>query len=185
MNRPRARQSGMTLIEILVAMSVLAVLSVLGYKAFSALLISRERLMETSSQWVELARLFRRVEYDLDRLPVSGTGASQNAFLRLDAAAGVQRLTLSVYSAASERERDRIVYQPGTDGLSWSSARAEARVYPLLGPDYRVRWRILLDDGRWVSAWPDREGDTGVPRALELQVAQQGIGAVTRLWSLP
>ncbi|UGA39341.1 prepilin-type N-terminal cleavage/methylation domain-containing protein [Chromobacterium haemolyticum] len=73
------RQGGMTLIEILVAMSLLAILSVLGYKAFGSLLISRERLMQTSEQWVDAARAFRRLEGDLTGqmpAPTQGQGPS-------------------------------------------------------------------------------------------------------------
>jgi general secretion pathway protein J len=174
----------MTLIELLVAISVLAVLSVMGYKAFSALLISRERLLQVSAQWIELARLFRRVELDLDQLPSSeALDRSPGKSLRLEGGSGAQRLALTVYSPQLASGRDILIYQSGNPGLSWSSLRAAGQNFPLLGADYDIGWRLRLDDGRWVEHWPDADG--GVPRLLELRVRQSGIGAVTRWWSLP
>jgi len=181
--RPAPRQSGMTLIELLVAMSVLAVLSVMGYKAFSALLISREHLMSTSTQWIALARAFRQIERDLGGLPLPDAERMTPSALRLDGEPAAQRLILTVFSAARASGRDILVYQQQSDGLSWSSLRAGGATEHVFGADYRIRWRILLDDGRWVMHWPDANG--GVPRALEMQVTQNSLGAVTRLWSLP
>ena len=182
MKRVAARQSGMTLIEILVAMCILAILSVLGYKAFSALLISRERLMETSASWVDLARLFRRIETDLDALPVPDGRERTSASLRLQDDAGAQRLMLSVFSPSRPDGKDVLVYQAGA-GLSWSSLRVPGERFDLLGAEYRIRWQVLLDDGRRVAVWPD--GSDNEARALEMRIDGPAIGAVTRLWSLP
>lgn len=183
MNHRWRCQSGMTLIEVLVAMSLLAILSVLGYKAFSNLLIARERLMETSTQWIDLARLFRRIERDLAGLEPSQVRVSFSPRLSLDQVSGKPRLTLPIYSALADDGRERIVYQQQAAGLVWSSTRVEGEFFPLLGAAYQVRWRVLLNDGRWVESWPDASGAQA--RALEMRVAQVGIGVVTRLWRLP
>ena len=181
--KPLERQSGMTLIELLVAMSVLAVLSVMGYKAFSALLIAREHLMRASTQWIDLARTFRQIGRDLGGLPLPDAEHLTPSALRLDGGPETQRLTLTVFSPSRASGRDTLVYQQRSDGLSWSSLRAGGASERVFGADYRVRWRILLDDGRWVMQWPDTGG--GMPRALEMHVEQASLGAVTRLWSLP
>lgn len=173
------RATGMTLIEVLVAMSVLAILSVLGYRAFGALLIARERLMETSGQWIDLARLFRRVGRDLARLPPLGT-PDNAAALQLDGAPGRQRLTLTVFSPDGADALERIRYDAAA-GLGWRSSRAGDTLYPLLPAGVRVQWRLLLEDGRWRQDWP---ADGSRPHALQLQVEAAGIGRVSRLWSL-
>jgi len=176
-------QSGMTLIEVLVAMSLLAILSVLGYQAFSNLLISRERLMETSAQWIDLARLFRRIERDLAGLEPTQVRAPSRQRLSLEQAAEGQRLSLPIYSALADDGRERIVYQQQSAGLVWSSTRVEGEFFPLLSAASQVRWRLLLDDGRWVESLSDAPGAQA--RALEMRVSHVGIGSVTRLWRLP
>jgi len=177
-----ARQRGMTLIELLVAMSVLSILTVLGYRAFSALLHSREHLMNTSTQWIELARVFRRVERDLQGVPPLSGGRAEIELQLANAPQGA-RLSLLRTSAWSVSGYERVLYQSSAQGLSWSSSRAGEAAYPLLAAGYQVDWRLLLDNGRWVERWPDGEG--GQLRALEMRVAHPVVGQVTRLWSLP
>jgi general secretion pathway protein J len=183
MSGPLAGQRGMTLIELLVAMSVLAILSVLGYRAFSALLLSREHLMDTATQWIELARVFRRVERDVQGMPPQDEVAASAIDLRLEHLPQGMRLSLLRTSAWSRGEVERVRYQSNEQGLSWSSSRAGELAYPLLPAGHQVHWRLLLADGRWVEQWPD--GGGGQLRALEMRVAHPVTGPVTRLWSLP
>ncbi|GGY08108.1 PulJ/GspJ family protein [Paludibacterium paludis] len=191
----KRRQRGLTLIEILIAMSIMAILSVLGYKAFSNLLIARESLMETSRRWVDLARAFRRVETDLSRLPTEAwleEARRQGRFavpLRLSGSEGDASLDLEVYSGLTPQGRERLSYRSGAAGLTWQGQRLGASVasrpYRLFPPGYRVSWRVMSPDGGFVGAWP-RDGDSaGSPRALEMRVVMPDGTAVTRLWNLP
>lgn len=163
-----ARQAGMTLIEVLVAMCLLAILSVLGYKAFSALLLTRERLMETSTRWIALSRVFGQVGDEISTLPAGGGLRLEPDALRL---------------ASRRSDSAEIVYRSGNDGLSWSSGRNEDRRFPVLGAEYRVSWSVQLDDGRVVARW--RPGDAGRPAALGMHVSGPLVGTASRLWSLP
>jgi general secretion pathway protein J len=185
--RAARRQAGMTLIEIMVAMSLMAILSVLGYRAFSALLLTRERLVEVSREWVDLARAFRRVEGDLVRLPPFDAAAGKTVPLRLTPAAGGGHLDLLVFSARYPGGVEWIRYQGSGDGVRWSAAAPDdigtAPGWRLL--DARARWRLLLSDGRWVEAWPPGLASAAVPRALEMTVFLPGEAPVRRLWSLP
>ena len=130
----RGRQGGMTLIEILVAMSLLAILSVLGYKAFGSLLISRERLMQTSQQWVDAARAFRRLEGDLSGqvpAPTQGQGPSLGASqLLLQSDGDGQTLTLQNFSARYPGGEERISYRAGAQGSVGPPATPRARRRP-------------------------------------------------------
>ncbi|MCD0493531.1 GspJ family type II secretion system protein [Chromobacterium violaceum] len=190
------RQGGMTLLEILVAMSLLAILSVMGYKAFGSLLIARERLMQTGEQWVDVARAFRRLESDLSGQQPAANAAEQQQGLTLGASSLVlqqdgkgQALVLEAVSTRYPSGRERIVYQSGEGGVSWSAGEAGAAspvVYALLGRDMRVDWRVLLNDGSWQQAWPMGDAAQGrVPRALEMRVQMPGKGQARRIWVLP
>ena len=163
--------AGMTLIEVLVAMCLLAILSVLGYKAFSALLVSRERLMETSTRWVDLARTFARFGDE--------TAAADG--VELDDSSATLRLLLRGRSTATGTET--IVYRADGSGLRWASDRAGNAAFAVLGNEYRVRCYLLLDDGREIARW--RRGDPGQPVAVGMRVSGPLVGQVHRLWRLP
>ncbi|WP_208108404.1 PulJ/GspJ family protein [Paludibacterium purpuratum] len=173
----RRNQAGMTLIELLVAMSLMAILSVLGYKGFSALLISRERLMEVSAQWVDLARVFARLGGEVSNLsPAVGSVPS----VQLEGDTDRQVLRLALPSSLLASGVDDVAYQVGVGGLDWSTARAAGQTFPLLGAGYRVHWRLQLEDGRWVDSW--RQGGENRPRLLEMQVSNPAFGTITRYW---
>ncbi|WP_434633047.1 type II secretion system protein GspJ [Chromobacterium sp. CV08] len=189
-------QGGMTLLEILVAMSLLAILSVMGYKAFGSLLIARERLMQTGAQWVDSARAFRRLESDLTGLQPQPSAGDQQQGLVLGASTLTllqdgqgQTLVLEMVSTRYPGGMERVVYQSGGGGTSWSAGDAGAGApiaYPLLGKDVTVAWRVMLNDGSWQDAWP--VGDTAqgrVPRALEMRIKMPGGRTVRRIWGLP
>ncbi|WP_047258464.1 type II secretion system protein GspJ [Chromobacterium subtsugae] len=189
-------QGGMTLLEILVAMSLLAILSVMGYKAFGSLLIARERLMQTGEQWVDAARAFRRLESDLSGQQPQPSAGDQQQGLALGASSLTllqdgkgQSLVLESVSARYPGGMERISYHAGGGGLSWSAGDAgggEPIRYALLGPDMKVSWRVMLNDGSWQDAWPMGDAAQGrVARALEMRVLMPGQQPVRRIWSLP
>jgi general secretion pathway protein J len=182
--RLRKEQGGMTLIELLVAMSVLSLLSLLGYQAFAALLVSRTQLMATSTQWIELARVFRHLERDLERLPpADGSPGALPVALQLDTSGAGMKLVLKLMNRTDGNGDERIEYRADRQGLFWASDRAGSGHYPLLPAAYRVSWRVLLSDGRWVGSYPDVQA--GLPRLLEMRVEFAAAGYVTRWWRLP
>ncbi|OHX12868.1 type II secretion system protein GspJ [Chromobacterium sphagni] len=190
------RQGGMTLLEILVAMSLLAILSVMGYKAFGSLLIARERLMQTGEQWVDVARAFRRLESDLTGQQPQPTAADQQQGLTLGASSLTlmqdgkgQSLVLEAVSTRYPGGVERVSYHAGNGGLSWSAGDAgggAAISYALLGAGMQVSWRVMLNDGSWQDAWPISDAAQGrVARALEMRVLMPGKQQAHRVWVLP
>jgi general secretion pathway protein J len=172
MRGAHVRQGGMTLIELLVAISVLALLSVLGYGAFSSLLLSRTHLVAASEQWVQLTQVFRHLERDLERLPPGGRRG-----LLLELVAGSEQQVLRLQSG-----RERIAYLFSGQGLHWASDQVDGEAQRLLPPDCRVRWRVLLADGRWVQRYAGN--GFSVTRMLEMQLGCPG-AEITRRWRLP
>jgi general secretion pathway protein J len=163
----------MTLIELLVAMCLLAILSVLGYKAFSALLVTRERLMEVSSRWIGLSRTFAQL----------GDEVVASSDIQLDERPDGQWLKLSRPETSPDGGRDSVVYRAGAGGLTWASSRTGAAAFPVLGAEYRVVWSVRLADGGETSHW--RQGAPGRPVALEMRVSGPLVGSVRRQWFLP
>jgi general secretion pathway protein J len=60
-----ARRAGFTLVELLVALAILALVSVLAYRAVAALTTSEAQLSAEALKWRNLDGLFARLEADM------------------------------------------------------------------------------------------------------------------------
>ena len=56
---------GFTLIEVIVALSIFAVLSIIGYKGISSLIQTKERVQIEDDKWQQLILFFDRFELDI------------------------------------------------------------------------------------------------------------------------
>lgn len=180
------RQQGLTLIEILVAMSLMAILTVMGYRAFGNLLLAREHVMQVGEQWVEIARVLRRLESELLRQPRQADGARHPAALRLEGGADGQLLDLWLETASNMAGLETVQYRGGA-GLRWQvraeGETASGEVYPLLPANVRASWRVLDGNGQWHASWPPA-GSNAQARALEMRLQLPGEEMVRRVWSL-
>ena len=183
---PAARRHasrGFTLLELLVALSILALLSVLGYRAVAALSDSETRLTEETRRWRALDALFSRLEADLrEAIPREariGTGveaawlgttdADGNALLVFSRAgpefapevgSAGQRLGYRLARGAVE-----VLYWPWLD----NSAGTEPTAYALEGDIAAFRIEYLDRTGAWRDRWPFA-GEPTLPRAVRVEL---------------
>ena len=61
----RQKHKGFTLIEVIIALSIFAVLSVMGYKGLSSLIQTKERVDVEDNKWQQLILFFDRFELDV------------------------------------------------------------------------------------------------------------------------
>jgi general secretion pathway protein J len=180
---PAARARGFTLIEVLIALSILAVIGVLAYRAMAALSDGEARLAAETERWTTLDAVFARVEADLRAaLPRSVRhGAAREAAFAADVDAnGDATFTLtragSAYDDPAARAGRRvgyrldngtleIVYWPALDNV----AGATPAVYPLIGGVAQFRVGYHTHDGRWIAQWPVL-GEPDVPAALRVEL---------------
>lgn len=170
------RERGLTLIELLIAMSLMALLAILGYRAFASLLIARERLVSTGREWNDLARAFARVEHDLAGLAPGQ--AANNITLQQG------QLGLTLPNASTPEGGEARQYLATSSGIAWSwrnASSSAASSYPLLETT-GARWALGLGDGSWHQQWPDGHGN---PVALKLAVKLADGQIVERIWALP
>jgi general secretion pathway protein J len=187
---------GFTLIEVLVALALLALTAVLAWRATSAMVDGELRLSDEAARWRTLDLAFSRLEADLRQAqprPVrtpsglepawlaatEGNGASAVVFTRAgpefeaEPGAAGQRIGYRVRNAALE-----VVYWPALD-----RARDESVAYRLVEGVAGFRVEHLSSGGHWLPAWP-RIGEPDLPRAVRIVLTLGSGEVLERLFSL-
>lgn len=177
----RAKRSGFTLLEVLIAIAIVALLALMGYRALSALSESESRLSMEAGRWRALDLFFARLEADLrEAVPraarsgdarepawlavIDAAGNGALAFSRagpdfaIDPGSGGQRLGYRLRNGNIE-----VLYWPGYDRSRDSAPSA----YALLSGVTQFRLSYLTATGRWVDTWP-LAGEADLPRATRV-----------------
>jgi general secretion pathway protein J len=195
MSRDRAR--AFTLIEVLLALLILSVIAVLGYRAVAALSDSEAKLSAEAQRWRTLDQFFARLEGDLrqamprparfgeTRAPawLASIDADGNSALEFSRAG--PEFTLETGSAGQRlayRFRDGAVevnYWASYDRAS----TAEPAAYPLVTDISRFRLAYLTSGGQWSDAWP-LAGEADLPRAIRVQLTLASGEAIERWLAL-
>jgi general secretion pathway protein J len=190
----RRRRHGFTLIEILIALAILALISVLGYRALASLSDSEAKLTTEAVRWRALDSLFARIESDLreaqprDVRVGGGTEAAWvgtvdgrgNAELRvsragaefvLETGSAGQRLGYRMRGGAIE-----VLYWPRLDVPAGTAPVA----YSLVDGVAAFRVAYLGTDGAWRERWPVL-GEPPLPRAVRIMLTLAS-GEVMERW---
>ena len=190
------RARGFTLIEVLVAIALLALTAVLAWRATAALVDGELKLSDEASKWRTLDTTFARLEADFRHaLPravrtragvepawlaaVEANGSSAVVFTRAgpefdaDPGAAGQRIAYRVRDASLE-----VVYWPSLD-------RADERstTYRLLDNVAAFRVDQLGTAGTWLAGWP-RFGESDLPRAVRVVLTLASGETIERLFAL-
>jgi general secretion pathway protein J len=209
--KTRQQALAFTLVEVLVALVIFAVLAVIGYRTLSSIFDARERLSQQSSVLRDQALFFTRLEADLGALLPRKTrnadGVSEPELMVLSAAVSavdpVIVFTRTGFAGASGANAapQRIGYRLN-DGkielLVWdgidAAPRALPNTYSALANVREFRWRVLDRSGNWRADWPIRTGvpsataasvvSSPFPAALELTLVQGDAAPIVRLFAL-
>jgi general secretion pathway protein J len=191
----RLPRRGFTLLEVLIAVAIVATIAVMGYRAVAALADSESRLSIEAARWRALDAFFARLEGDLREAVPRGArlGATREAAWLGTVADGDGNAALTFSRAGPEfnlesssggqrlqyRFRDgtvEVLYWAGYDRVGTVAPTA----YPLLADVARFRLAYLTKDGAWVNAWPVT-GDTDLPRAARAELTLAN-GEVIERW---
>jgi general secretion pathway protein J len=196
---------GFTLVEVLVALTIFALLSVLGYRTLSSLLDTRERMQTQTNLLRDQSLLFTRMEGDFNALlarPIVNADNQVEAALRIATAQLADeaplRMTRAGYAAAEgvAAAPQRIGYrlrEGNLELLVWDgfdiAPRAAPNAYTALRAVREFRLRVLDARGQWHNTWPlntgsDASAMTTLPRAIEVTLAVEGSAPITRLFGL-
>ncbi len=196
-----SRTAGFTLLELLVALAIFAVIGAAAYSGLASVLDTRQALAADSAQLQQLQLAFGWLRRDIEQAaprPVRDrSGDWQPALTGDDQATTLLALTrdgrddpLGLPRSALER----LSYQLRNGRLlrlSWpvldGAAATGAQTSVLLTHVRNLHIRFLNADNRWLEHWPaSSEAPRNLlPRAIEVRLTLAGWGRLRRLFLLP
>lgn len=192
---------GFTLLELLVAIGIFALISAIAYGSLTRLMVDRERLEAEHNFWRSLSLTFARLEEDLsqarERSVRDVIGFTQPAFrgqptdTRSTGAPSVEftRGGVLTFSDGARSDLQRVAYRL-VDGtlkrLTWPVLDLGPQTVPLETPilsnveEFRVRF--YAPAGAWLDLWPAQGINEILPRGVEVKMTLKGRGEFTRLF---
>lgn len=199
---PGKSARGFTLLEILVALIIFSLMSVMAYRGLSSVLQSRDHLAQENRKWRAVAMLFARIEQDLKLLanrPVRDVNdLKAPPFLAQTQVRSEQEAMLSFtrtgYSdqagalagplRSGYRLRGEVVEQ-----ILWPAPDAAPRATPavngLLNKVATLEFQYLDDAGAWHAQWPLPGSNNTFPSAVQVILELKSGERIARLFALP
>ncbi|WP_417068266.1 type II secretion system minor pseudopilin GspJ [Niveibacterium terrae] len=187
--RDSRRLRGMTLIEVMVAIAIFALLGVISWRALSGMADARERMNVEFARWRAIARFGQMVENDLAQIaPRMGTSTSTQGALVLSRSDTVEELRLTRFDAASGGLQRRAYRLDKEDLLLERIPLLNDSIEPekdvLLTGVKSLHWRFLVN-GKEVTEWtPSTSAPWVLPGAVIMEMELADVGTVTRVFAL-
>lgn len=184
------RNRGLTLVEVLVALAILGLLSLLAYRALDSTLRVRDRVSLEAGRWRELSFFFDRLRDDVDQPATRGPRSATEE--RLPAWRGSDSsLELSTLGQGSNplRHMQYRWHAGAVELLLWPAfdpaPTAVPEVHQLVQAVRSLRFRYLNRSRVWVETWPPRPADTETPLAVRVELTLGDGVSVSRIFALP
>lgn len=182
----REKARGFTLLELLVAITILSIVSIIAWRGLDSLVNTRARLNPESDEIRALLTAFGQVERDLAHVATPSFFALSAPAVRVSVDSAGQGLELTRLAPARESEASSIqtVFYRVNDGALWRQATAPTRIMgsteaqklsnvKLLDDVKALRVRLWRDKQGWSDPieWAASNPDpTNLPTGLEFTV---------------
>jgi general secretion pathway protein J len=191
MRWPR-RALGVTLIEVLVAVTIFAILGVMSYRAVTQAIDSREKLQAEFDEWQRLARAFGRLDDDFQQMGSRWTVSNARATPAMQITRADNAMRIVFWRMDIDQGARLVGFEisNGTlDMLRWQNTdRTQTpRREHLLTGIRAARWAyVSKDDKKWTEGkWPPTEQrGTELPVAIRLELDLDKFGTVSRVFVL-
>ena len=200
--KKRRAQAGVTLIELLVAMAIFAIIAVMAYRTLSSVFQTREQLQTETAKWRDAALFFSRLDNDLsallDRPIKNADNLPEPALLLRRYPAGPNEATLT-FTRAGFADNDGEMAAPQRVGyrlrdgklelLIWTgldqAPRATPQVFAALSHVREASWRALHPTQSWQPGWEKIDTNrSAFPLALELSITLDSGEKIARTFAI-
>lgn len=182
--------SGFTLMEVLVALVLLTIFTLVAYRSLNSVLETQRRASAEMERWRGMAAAFAWLESDLSnsvtRLdPRDPTGSVFHT--RLDATGTMQFALVRLLPEDMDDGLQRIGYRCEENRLLrlvWPEVDNPAvapREFALLEGLSACTFRYLGNSGQWLPTWLPQASQP-LPRAVELNLVEAGGIPLRRVW---
>jgi general secretion pathway protein J len=183
---------GLTLIELMVALTIFAILGVLSYRAVSAATDRQGQLAREFQRWRDIARFLHMTESDILQVvvrPPAQTKPAQPSIMVVpktdNTQSGLDLLTLDGTSGAVRRRGYWL--DGGCVMLTrWSGVELAPVRDIVLEDVMALRISAVGPDGQKSNTWPPNGAatTTGLPAAIEIELELPDAGTIRRLFAL-
>jgi general secretion pathway protein J len=185
--KPKKPQCGLTLLELIVAIGVFALFSVMAYGALNRVLDQRDQIEEKREYWRALSLTFLRMEEDMAQArarpvrDIDGTtlpslrGQPTDTRTLADPTLELTRGGVLVFGEGVHSDLQRVGYRLEDTvllRLTWPVLDRAPQTKPFESPllrdveTFEVRFYSL--GGNWIDVWPVEELSEELPRGVEV-----------------
>ncbi|MEN9659336.1 MAG: type secretion system protein GspJ [Pseudomonadota bacterium] len=193
---PNPKQHGFTLLEILIALAVFSVVTLISYKGLESVAQTRTALDAEAKRWRDLSLVFDRMEEDIsqavDRPWRDQGGVEQPALRGTNKPERKGDWPLELIRLDRNRDAFHVAYRLQDGRLElmlWDAIdlgpRTEPQVHSLLENIRGFEVFFLDAASQWQVSWPPAGNNKPPPRGVKIKLILSDNSSVERIYTLP